>query len=223
MRSYSFLLCLVASPAFAQATPHARFADSSVSAIMRHFGARPAGSALITILRSNAGSYPAAKVNEIADSLAARAIANKATGTVDSARFGAAVSAVNALTEAGRSANNSQPYPGAMDRLIRIHQTAPVTLVQVRALCALPSLADRSRALAYLRGVAESRDATARDAIRCLVSDADGMANRPTPLSAAERQQSVAVLRELATSNRVLNELAKRELAMWVDTQSRRR
>jgi hypothetical protein len=227
------LLTIIARSLEAQVRPHElqlRLSDSSVAVIMRHVGARLDHQAmLLSILRGVDGVYSRAKRDEVADSLAARAIANRADGgsVQDSAQYGAAARAVMVLGRSGMdrtpaldSSSQGQLYEGALDRLIRVHRSAPARAIRSRALAAMLRQPDRARALGYVRSVAESPGEPAADAIQRLIEDATGFTEPPKP-TPAQRDESLAVLRDLSTNRRVSNPDAARNLATWLRSRQR--
>lgn len=222
MRIYLALITVVASHAAPAQIPRwAHMADSSVPAIMRLAGNVPDRSPLLNILRSKSAVYSPAKRNEIADSLAARVISTPASAESDTAAYGAAVSALNVLVLAGVVADSGQPYSAAMDWLVRIHQRAASGLLRIRALCALPSLANRAHALNHLRNAAQARDPRASDAVDCLIRDFDGLAPyRSTPLTLADRSESATILRQLDASDRVQDEAARHKIKAWARSKT---
>ena len=88
-------------------------------------------------------------------------------------------------------------------------------MIRSRALRLMLRVTDRARALAYVRSVAESGDETSYDAIQRLIEDATGMTETPRP-TAAQRQESMAILRDLAANHRVSNKAAARDLDAWL-------
>lgn len=73
-----------------------------------------------------------------------------------------------------------------------------------------------SRAVEYLRRVAESRDSTAYHAIELLIADSYGGSWTGIPPTAAEREQTVSVLKALASSGRVTDIRGAQFLEIWV-------
>src|ERR1051326_9078109 len=131
-------------------------ADSSAVVIMAHLNSRTETSWFVHIIRQTRQPIPVAKLDELADSLAARAIANRPSDM-----------AVGMLTptdliayagERGRA--KGTPYSDALDRLIRIHQQATDYGVRTSALADMLGVVGRERALAYLKTVAVSTDST---------------------------------------------------------------
>jgi len=73
----------------------------------------------------------------------------------------------------GRSLRG-RPYAGALDRLITVHRRASTRAIRSHALDGMLDVSsDRSRAIDYLRRVAESEDITAYDAVEVLIADAN--------------------------------------------------
>lgn len=198
-----------------QNTPRPIFTDSSSVRIMAHVGSHPNVRWLINVLRQVGGTYPQPKIDELADSLVARALDSRAVSG-DTSRYRAANDAVIALMLAGSGATASGvPYRGAFARLVKIHQTAQVVATRRRALAGLLMLPDRGQALAYLGNVAESSGPTAYTAVDYLITDANGLSwsgGRPTP---AQAQASTAALHELVMRHRVSDPRASHLLEGW--------
>ena len=77
-------------------------------------------------------------------------------------------------------------------------------------------VADRGRGLVAVRAVAEGSDtAAADDAVRVLIKDASGFTPIPHQTS-AQRDQSLAVLRDLSASRRVRSRSAADQVDMWL-------
>lgn len=191
-------------------------ADSAPVTIMARVGAHTDVPWLTNILRQSGGSYSQAKLNEIADSLVARAVDARAAVQRSDAET-RATAAVHALTDAGRSRTEAgRPYSGALDRLIVVHQQASARLIRGLALHGMLALSDRSRAINYLQTVAESEDVTAYDAIEGLIADANGSGwagERPTP---SEQQATIAALNALAARDHVTDQAARTLLVVWI-------
>jgi hypothetical protein len=77
---------------------------------------------------------------------------------------------LNAGATRGRSGH---PYPGAFERLVTVHRRARAFYVRRTAVISM-LVTSHSRAVDYLRRVAESSDSTAVDAVELLKMDADG-------------------------------------------------
>ena len=212
------LLLSVFSPAVASAQGRGNpaVADSSPARIMAHVGNQAGAVWLLDILRQSGAQHPQAKLDEIADSLVARAIDPAGAQPTSEARK-QAVEAINALMLAGISRSwNGRPYSGAFDRMIKVHRQAVAEGVRERALAGM-LVASHSRAVEYLRRVAESTDPTASDAIRFLILDADGGSSVALTPTAAERQASVAALKALASGGRVTDRNAATTLEFWIN------
>jgi hypothetical protein len=207
---------VAANNTFGQTAPRPAFADSSPVRIMAHVGSHPNVPWLGEILRQVKSTYSRTKLDELGDSLVARAMDPRAIPT-DTFRYRAAVEGVLALMLSGfRTTVSGQPYAGAMDRLIKIHQAAPVRGIRHTALGALLSLPDRTRALAYMRDVAESNDATAYDAVEYLITDASGGSWGGVSPTSAQAQASTAILREMASRHHMADPHASRLLEGWM-------
>ena len=190
------------------------FVDSSAYRIMAHVASRNQVTWFVDIMRQTRRAIPQSKRDELADSLAARAILNRPVERGDA--VGAPLSPVGVLAWVGdRGIRKGIPYSGALDRLIRVHQQASDIEVRTSALAAMPAVVGRDRALAYLRTVATSNDPTSWYAINILTIDATGGGwFGPTPTT-AERRESEAILRGLYVSGQVRNPEAKRFLDEW--------
>lgn len=213
-----FSLASVVSARDAQAQGRVRpaVADSAASKIMARVGNQTGALWLRDILRQAGAQYPQAKLDEIADSLVSRAV-DPAGVQRQGEAYMRAVNAVNALVLAGASAPLSgSPYAGALDRAITIHKRAPSQTVRARALAGMLASPAHSRAVAYLRQVAESTDATAYDAVELLITDANGGSWVGTSPATSERQESAAALKSLASVGRISDEKAAKLLERWL-------
>src|SRR5436853_6836976 len=116
------LLIVFASPATGQVRKRPAIADSSPARIMARVGPHADAIWLRDILRQSGAEYPRAKLDEIADSLVARAVDPRGSVARGDARTHA-LDAVNALASAGSGgALSGRPYPGALERLIAVHR-----------------------------------------------------------------------------------------------------
>jgi hypothetical protein len=143
---------------------------------MASVGSRADAVWLQDILRQVRAEYPQAKLDEIADSLVARAL-DPASVQEGSDAYSRASNALIALIQAGRASgvpSGGRPYVGALDRMITLHQRAPSRNIRSKALGGMLAVPSHSRAVSYLRQVAESSDSTAYDAIEFLITDANG-------------------------------------------------
>lgn len=206
---------LVANVAGGQIAARPQLADSSAARIMARVGSHSNAPAVRQILRQIGGSQPVGKLNELADSLALRAIAHRAP-ILDSSATRLAIDAVVTLILAG---NPRQPegvaYQGTLERLIRIHQESRVNSIRRRALGGMLAGSDRGRGIDYLRGIAEAKDSTAYDAVDLLLIDAAGGSWVGMQPSALEQQQSAQALKELVERNRVVDPRALARLNDW--------
>jgi len=191
-------------------------ADSSPARIMAHVGNNAGAVWLLDILRQSEAQHPQAKLDEIADSLVARAIDPAAAQPTTSEAYRHAVDAINALMLAGISAPwNGRPYSGAFDRLVKVHRQAAAQGVRIRALAGM-LVASHARGVDYLRQTAESSDSTAYDAAELLIVDANGGSSVAVTPTAAERQQSVSALKALASGGRVKDPRVATMLDVWI-------
>lgn len=210
---------LLALPAMMRASAQviqreSTFVDSSADRIMAHVAPRNQLTWFVDIMRQTRRAVPQSKLDELADSLAARAILNRPVERGDG--MGVPLSPVGLLAWVGdRGLRKGIPYSGALERLIRVHQQASDIDVRTSALAAMLAVVGRDHGLAYLRTVATSNDPTSWYAINILTIDATG--GRwfgPTPTT-AERGQSEAILRALYGTGQVRNAEAKRFLDEW--------
>jgi len=183
---------------------------------MAHVGSRTDAVWLQDVLRQADTPGPQAKLDEIADSLTARAT-DPASAQPSSEANARAIYAVLSLLTAGASRGiNGRPYTGAFDRLVKVHRQASSTDVRRRALAGMV-VTSHARAVAYLRGVAESSDTSAVDAVDLLILDANGGSLAAITPTAAERQASVAALKALASGGRVRDRSAATTLEFWIN------
>jgi hypothetical protein len=138
---------------------------------------------------------------------------------MNAAAHDAALLAITRILAAGNTGRtDGTPFPGALDKLIRIHRemsppTLPLGAVVLFDLTAMPG---RERALAYLRDVAISVDATSATAVMALESEYryGGAAGNPP----GQRAEALAILRELYDRKLVKSPMALSELnriAAW--------
>lgn len=212
------LLIGFASPAMGQVRTRPAIADSSPAKIMTRVGPNADALWLRDILRQSGAEYPQAKLDEIADSLVARAVDPRG-GEPRSEERTQALDAINALAAAGSGrALGGRPYAGALDRLIAVHRRASARAIRSHVLAGMLNVSsERSQAIDYLRRVAESEDATAYDAVEVLVADANGSGwggEKPTP---SQQQQTVSALKALAAGHRVIDQAARTLLEIWVE------
>jgi hypothetical protein len=216
--SFLALLAFVivcAPAAAAQARTRPAIADSSARRIMARVGSETGAVWFRDLLRQADGAQPRAKLDELADSLTTRAL-DPGSARRDSEAYVRAVNASLALMDAGTSrARGGRPYPGAFDRLVTVHRQARSLYVRRTALIGM-LVTSHSRAVDYLRRVAESSDSTAVDAVELLTMDADGGSSAAITPTAAERQESVSALKALASGRRVEEPEAANSLAIWI-------
>ena len=173
------------------------------------------------VLRQVGSRRPQALLDELGDSLLARAM-HPASAQRGGEAYAAANEALFALTQVGSRGpwGGGQPYAGASDRLITMHRTAPSLFIRKKSLGALLATPDHARAVDYLTQVAESSDSTAYDAIYFLVGDANGGSWTATTPSASEQRESGAALRALGARGRVTDGRAATMLEMWISRNS---
>jgi hypothetical protein len=222
-RRIAAIAALIAFPVFGQAAPRSRTADTSVTGIMARSSTHPNAASLQSVLRQTDATYSRAKLDQIADSLVSKAI-DRRTSVAVSDQYRIALEAVGALSRAGsRTTLEGQPYEGALDRLITIHQRGEADRVRARALAGMLGLAgSRTRSLDYLRSVAESTDPSAYDAVECLITDANGGSWVGIEPTTAQRQESISALNQLAASKRVTNLHAATLLDGWSQNHATR-
>lgn len=222
----SILLSLLAHVSIAAQVPtRPTLADSSVPAIMRHGGTGRDNPAILAVLRNAEGRFARAKQDMIADSLIGRAISNHGRSGLasDSAAYGTAVRAVVTLAHAGMTqyagmdVNATTPYAGALDGLLRIHRNAPVREIRSRALSLMLRQRDRRRALDHVRQVAQLSTDDGYDAAFALFQEATGLTDFPQPTQ-AQRDEALAVLRELDQKHLASNPLAAQKLPDWIQS-----
>jgi hypothetical protein len=201
------LVLLLVFPALvsAQVRLPPQLADSSAAVILQRARAaateNPAQWNFVGGLLRQLDRQPAAKLDALADGLVAVAAAGR-SGRQNERSYREAIEAISALVLAGAAQGDAEnAYPGALDRLIRIHRETGPTPLRSLALRRLTTMPDWRRGLAYLREVAVSTDPTAEYAVHALVSEAvqGGMANNPEPA----RSEARAVLRALFNDDAV--------------------
>lgn len=221
------LSVLTGVPCVAQVRARPIMADSSVPAIMSHARTGIDNPAILAVLRNVEGRFAPAKQDMIADSLVGRAISNHGSAGLvsDSAAYSAAVRALATLAHAGMTkyaggdANTGKPYPGALDGLMRIHRGAPVRQIRARALSLMLRQPDRTRALSYVRQTAQLGSDDGYDAAFVLLQEATGLSEFPQPTK-AQRDEALAILRELDQKHLVSNPLAAYKLPDWIRSVS---
>lgn len=217
--SRAALFLIVSAPASsAQVGTRLAVADSSAAQIMARVGNQTDAIWLQDILRQSRAEYPRAKLDEIGDSLVARAI-DPTSVQQKSAAHTRAAEALMTLWRAGRARNASssgRPYAGAFDRLVTVHRRAPSRYIRWKALSAMLTSSAHSRAVDYLREVAESSDSTSYEAMQFLISDAGGVNWTSIPPTASERQESISALKALGARGRVTDGRAATLLRVWI-------
>lgn len=137
------------------------------------------------------------------------------------AAYDDAIRSMFTLMTAGRPTGVGHAYEGTFDRLVRIYETSPVNRLRVRALSALPATTRRKDALLYLRTVAVSKTPYANTAVSALLEDSRGGVPGSPPLSPAEREQSLTILRDLASQHLVVDPSTARDLDVWYTAPER--
>jgi hypothetical protein len=147
-------------------SPKLVLADSDISVIMQREQVRGISASDVSpILRQRGRAHSRARQDSLADSLTARILAStESTGPVHER----AQELLSALAVAGKREGDGTVYPGALDRLIRIHKESRDQSIRPRVLWVLIDMDDRERAMAYLRQVATSSDASAHWAVGAL-------------------------------------------------------
>jgi hypothetical protein len=206
---------VVAASAEAQVGKGSAAIDSTVPGIMKRAGRQASAIWLRDILRQVDSRHRDSKLDELADSLAGRAIKSLDPPTAESKT--AAISALNTLILAGsNSPLRGTPYMGAYTRVVRVLEEAPSRDIRARALGGLLAVGSHTNALSRLKQVAESNDPLAYDAINFLITDASGGSWLGISPSATHQQESVVALRTLAARSRVSDPKAARLLTAWV-------
>jgi hypothetical protein len=148
--------------------PHRQLEDSSVKSILQM---TPHVGELTAVLRQQRGSQSRAKLDELGDSLAARAVQRSDVANVQSAE-------AEVLYRSGLPSTapaEGVPYEGAVDRLVRIHRDVSRTPSAIRA--GLPimmtAMVGFDRVIPYLFSIATSTDSTAPAAMDALTIVAD--------------------------------------------------
>ena len=217
--SRAALFLIIGAPASsAQVGTRLAVGDSSAAQIMSRAGNQTDAIWLQEILRQSKAEYPRAKLDEIGDSLVARAI-DPTSVQQQSAAHTRAAEALMTLWRAGRARNASSsghPYAGAFDRMVTIHRRAPSRVISAKALSTMLTTLSHLRAVDYLREVAESSDSTSYDAMVSLIFDADGVNWTTSPPTASERQESISALKALAARGRVTDGRAAALLRVWI-------
>lgn len=199
------VLFAITRPCAAQGTgpvPRSAWVDSGVPHIMARARTGFPDDVVVDILRQRSGPQPAAKRDELADSIVALAI-----------RTPGAISAVAAIAGAGIPGSDVRmgtADPRAIDWLVRIHRDGQDVNTRNAALAATPNQMNRVRAAGYLRDVAMKRDdATAMTAVILLISIGW---ERMGSFSESERLDIQAQLREMWVRSLVTNALATVQL-----------
>lgn len=210
-----FAVALGAANANAQVGKGAAPVDSTVPGIMKRAGRQASATWLRDMLRQADSRLPGSKLDELADSLAERAI--RPLDPPNAEGGAAAISALNLLIMSGSNAElKGTPYAGAFTRLVRVLETSSSRDMRARALGGLLAVGSHTNALSRLKQVAESNDPLAYDAINFLITDASGGSWLGISPSATHQQESVVALRTLAARSRVSDPKAARLLTAWV-------
>ena len=193
-----------ALPAQRAAITGRQLADSTASRIMAQ--SQSDVRELPAILRQGYSVQPQAKLDEVADSLAQRAVAFPAILTVrdasTAARYKMAMDAIAALQTAGLGAASGRagrPYAGAADRLAEISEHGQNALVRAAALDAMRAVVGgSSRAVTLMVQAATSAGDLAmlamEDLVRIANPDGPDLFAAEPP---AERGQTAALLHQL--------------------------
>jgi hypothetical protein len=217
MKTVLLLLILAASTANAQ-VPATRLGDSSTPDLMRRIGPRGDVSVLLYPLRGVGTTWSRSKADEVADSLTNRVIGKRAAPNIDPTAYKSAIQALNVLVFAGSVGTaRGTPYSGTFDRLVRVYEKSSVPYFRDRALAAMPRTTDRVRALNFLRAVAVSSDPMAYSAVGALINDT--RSNSASGVTAADRDQSRAILIDLAKNHRVVDRKTAQDLQLWIGSQ----
>src|SRR5687767_10364336 len=134
--SRAALFLIISAPASAQVGTRLAVADSSAAQIMARVGNQTDAIWLQDILRQSKAEYPRAKLDEIGDSLVARAI-DPTSVQQQSAAHTRAAEALMTLWRAGRArdaSSSGRPYAGAFDRMVTVHRQAPSHYIRAKAL-----------------------------------------------------------------------------------------
>jgi hypothetical protein len=214
---------LMTAPALAQHVgPAADSAAASVPRLLALAGPNVTTAAwLRPTMRQVDGAQSRARLDEIADSLVARVLAQRSPQDTARARYANDARAALALVGM-RAGPEGQPYDGTLSRLVRIHQESAVPAVRASALTLFPYLAGTAGALEYLRAVAASSDETAYAALTALMWQAEGIAGG-VAIPAEARAAAASVLDTLATHTTVVSPRVAEELRSWRSTRRSRR
>jgi hypothetical protein len=188
--------------------PAIAYEDSSVSAIFEiarrdKRSVATSGWGVARLLRQERKAQTPAKLDAIADTLATIAIQDP-----DQDSRMAALSELK-VSAAPTSKAGGIPYPGAFDRLIRVHREAHDIVTRRVALSGILEVGDRERALGYLRQLATSDDETAWGAIEELAKD----------VIHSGGADSKALLKELYEKKLVRDPSAERSLLFFATAQ----
>ena len=201
------LALLIALPILGEAqqpivAPRPALADSSPARILRTTGGLNTP-VIVEVLRQVHQPYPAAKREELADSVAARAL--------NSPSYEAAIGAINTLNQAGNLQGHGSADLFSLDRLIQVHKAGRNEDTRLYALSVLIFQAQPGRALPYLRTVAASADG--RSAFWAL-QDLESFAFGVWPIGTSDRATAENTLRQLydadsMQSSRAISELCE--------------
>jgi hypothetical protein len=220
MKTVLFALLIATSQLHGQVTV-SLLTDSTPARIMVRLGNDV--SSLVPVLRREGFSSAQSKLDALADSLTGRVMADPASRNYYDPRYDAAIRALNTLVEAGRAdSGDGRAYSGAYDRLVQIYERSPVVRIRERVLFALSSTLQRAQALGYLRRVAQSPSSMASVAVSALIDDSRGGVPGGKRISPTEREQSTAVLRELADNHAAVDRAAAQQLMLWSESQLRK-
>ncbi len=140
--------------------------DSSVRALLKRFPTEPA--AVTGVLRQAAKPQPSARLDELADSLVARALRSARQGKAGEATATSVVYALSGSAWLGEG--KDIPYAGGRDRLIRLYRELPATSpVRQSVVFAIADLGPSERINDFLYQEAVSKDPMARSALSGLL------------------------------------------------------
>lgn len=215
MRTLAAIVALLSVPVVgtAQRAALPPVADSSAMLIMTHAAKGGTPPWLQGLLRHEQGASQG-KMNEIADSLTNRALGNPSSLTEADIQLG--LDATNLLMAAGMArVGGGQPYAGALERLIRVHQKSAYPRLRRRALVGIIVNATRDQALDYLKRIVESSGDDAALVVEYMIGEANGTSwsgLQPTP---EETEQAKTFLNALVEGNTAKTLRARDLLERW--------
>lgn len=135
-----------------QVLPAERRHEISVEETMRNYRARTLKHSPSKILTQELGPLPRAELDALADSLVVIALEYEPGDPEEKKSM--ADGAVFNLRFSSRAREGSEPYPGALDRLIQIIENSKAGSIRRSALEGVANVPDTARAIAYLGKVA---------------------------------------------------------------------